>query len=120
MATRPASTSLTTGPAAAAVVSATLGPCALAVAHLLSEGSESFTHAMQVLGNFWIPGASGIGPYSGKETVALIAWLGSWLVLHALLRRREVNLVATGVLALGLVGLATTLLWPPVTHLFIH
>ena len=113
------SSAQTTGPAAAAVLSAGLGLLALGIAQVLSEVSEAFKHAMQTLGNLWIPGAAGIGPYSGKETAALIVWLGSWLVFHALLKRRDVNLVAAGVLALGLVGLATTLLWPPITHLFV-
>lgn len=113
------SSAQTTGPAAAAVLSGGLGLLALGIAQVLSEVSEAFTHAMQALGNLWIPGAAGIGPYSGKETIALLVWVGSWFVLHSLLKRREVNLVAAGALALGLVGLATTLLWPPVTHLFV-
>lgn len=119
MATRSASTLLTTGPAAAAVLSAGLGLLTLGIAQLLSEVSEAFKHAMQTLGNLWIPGASGIGPYSGKETVALIVWLASWSVLHLLLKKRDVNLMTAGVTALGLVGVATTLLWPPITHLFV-
>lgn len=119
MATRSTSTPLTTGPAAAAVLSAGLGLLALGIAQVLSEISEPFKHAMQTLGSLWIPGALGIGPYSGKETAALIVWLTSWLALYLLLRRRDVSLIAAGVVALGLVGVATTLLWPPVTRLFV-
>ncbi len=111
---------LTTGPAAAALLSAALGLLALGVSQVLSEHSDAFRQAMQALGNRWIPGASGIGPYSGKETVALLAWLLSWVLLHRVLRRRDVNLVTAGALALVLIGIATTILWPPVTHVLVH
>lgn len=110
---------LPTGPAAAALLATGLGLLALGISHVLSEASVVFKSAMQALGNAWMPGASGIGPYSGKETVGLLVWLIGWMVLHAVLRRREVSLVAAGALTFILVGLATTILWPPVTHLLI-
>ncbi len=106
------------GPAAAALLSLGLGVLALALAQVSSERWASCKQAMQALGNLWIPGARGIGPYSGKETVALLAWLGSWGLLHLALRKREISLVAIGVASLVLIGLATTLLWPPITALF--
>lgn len=118
----PASSSadqMTTGPAAAAVLGAGLGLVTLAIAHVFAEASEPVKHAMQSLGNLWMPGAQGIGPYSGKETVALVVWLLSWTLLHAAWRKRDVNLTLAGVIALLLVGIATTLLWPPVTHLLV-
>ena len=90
---------------------------ALGVSHVCSEASVSFKSAMQALGNLWIPGAVGIGPYAGKETVALLTWLLSWAMLHAALRKREVSLVIAGVVTLAFVGMATTILWPPVTEL---
>ena len=110
----------TSGPAAAALLGMGLGLLALALAHVASEASAALQQSMQALGNAWIPGAQGIGPYSGKETVGLFVWLLSWLALHLTLRRREVSLVAAGVVSFLLVGLATTHLWPPVTHLLVH
>ena len=110
---------MTTGPAAAAVLGAGLGLVTLAISHVLSEASEPFKSGMQTLGNLWMPGAQGIGPYSGKETVALVVWLFTWTVLHGVFRKRDVNLTLVGVIALLLVGIATTLLWPPVTHLLV-
>jgi hypothetical protein len=108
-----------TGPGAAALISAGLGLLAMAISHVAAEVSVSFKGAMQALGNSWIPGAPGIGPYAGKETVGLLVWLLSWAILHVLLRRRQVSVVAAGVASLLLIGVATTLLWPPVTHLFV-
>ena len=113
------STRLTTGPAAAALLSAGLGLLALAVANLLSEASKAIEHDLQLLGAMWIPGANGIGPYSGKETVTLLVWLLSWAFLHAILKRREMNLVVAGIVTLVLLGLATTMLWPPVIDLLV-
>lgn len=108
------------GAAIAAVLAAGLGVLALATAQVMSEASEPFKTAMLSLGKLWMPGAQGIGPYSGKETVALLVWLGSWAVLHVVCRTRELSVGRWGTLALILVGFATTLLWPPVTELFVH
>ena len=110
---------LPTGPAAAALLSVGLGLLALGLSQVLSEASMRVKDAMQAVGNAWMPGAQGIGPYSGKETLALLVWLISWAVLHALLRRREVSVVLAAAVALVLVGIATTILWPPVTHLLV-
>ncbi len=109
-----------TGIAAAAILSAGIGVLALAGSHLLAESSDAGKTWVQNLGKAWMPGAEGIGPYSGKETLALLAWLGSWFLLHLWLRRKEVRLTQMGVLFLILIGLATTLLWPPITEKVAH
>jgi len=108
------------GSACAAVLAAALGVVALALAHVLSEIAVSVKDAMQALGNVWMPGAAGIGPYSGKETVALLVWLISWAVLHVIWNRRELSVGRVGTIALVLIGIATTLTWPPITELFVH
>ena len=117
--TKTSSTQLATGPAAAAILAVGLGLLALGMSQVLAEASEAIKHALQALGNLWMPGAQGIGPYSGKETAALVVWLVSWVLLHAALRKREINLIIAGTITLLLVGLATTILWPPVTHFLI-
>ena len=107
------------GAALASVLATSLGLFALAIAHLASEASVGFKAAMQALGNVWMPGAAGIGPYSGKETVALLVWLGSWALLHTLWKNCELSVGRIGAAALVIVGIATTLLWPPVVELFV-
>ena len=102
------------GMAAAAILACAAGFLVLAATHLLAEYSDAGKEWVHAWGRAWMPGAQGIGPYSGKETLALLAWLGSWVLLHLWLRRKNVNLTASGVLFLIGVGLATTLLWPPV------
>jgi hypothetical protein len=116
----PSAESRSSGPACAAVLAAALGLLALALAQVLSEVSAAFKSAMQILGDSWMPGAAGIGPYSGKETVALLVWLISWAILHVLWKPRELSVGRLGTIALALIGIATTLVWPPVTELFVH
>lgn len=107
------------GPAAAALVSGSLGLLAMSIAHTMADGSEAAKTAIHNLGKLWIPNAQGIGPYSGKETIALLVWLGSWAILHFALRRREVNSTTYGIAFLVLIGISTTIFWQPVTHLLV-
>lgn len=109
-----------TGIAAAAILSAALGILALAVSHTLADASKAVETWVHAWGKAWMPGAQGIGPYSGKETLALLTWLISWILLHLALRRKNVSLTISGVLFLAIVGAATTLLWPPVTGKLVH
>ncbi len=109
-----------TGIAVAALLSAALGLLTLAGSHLFAEVSPEGKNWVHAWGKAWMPGAEGIGPYSGKETLALLAWLGSWILLHLALRRRNIRLTDGGVLFLIGIGLATTLLWPPVTEKAVH
>lgn len=108
------------GPAVAAFTSAMLGLLALALVNIGTEASEPFKSLIHNVGKLWIPGAQGIGPYSGKETVMLVVWLVSWAVLHRLLRNHEASLLRWGVVFLTGIGLATTLMWPPIIHLILH
>ncbi len=107
------------GAAVAANLSAMVGMLALAAVVLACEASKGLTDSVHALGKLWMPGAEGIGPYSGKETVMLIAWLGSWAVLHPLLRRRELSGGLCLTLFLVGVGVASTLIWPPSWHFFL-
>lgn len=108
------------GPAQAAILSAMLGILALAIVNLGTTISKPFKGFVHSLGKLWIPGAEGIGPYSGKETVALIVWLLSWFIFHKILKDSEWN--QQSVLSIFLLGvaLATTLLWPPVFEGIAH
>lgn len=108
-----------TGIAAASVLAVALGTLALAVSHLLSGYSDAAKNWVHGWGK-WMPGADRIGPYAGKETLALLVWLSSWALLHLALRRRNVSLTRAGLLFLVGIGAATTLLWPPVNEAVVH
>ncbi len=105
-----------TGPAAAALIAVGVGLVALAISHLLAELATPLKEAIHAIGKAWMPGAAGIGPYAGKETIALVAWLGTWLILHLLWKRRAISVTTGAIVCLVLLGVATTLLWPPVTE----
>ncbi|MBI4241383.1 MAG: hypothetical protein HY613_06665 [Candidatus Rokubacteria bacterium] len=102
------------GPAVAAIISAALGLVTLALVNLGTQASRAFNAWVHGIGRLWMPGAEGIGPYSGKETLSLAVWVGSWILLHLALRKRELNLGRWLVVFLVGIGIATTLLWPPV------
>lgn len=102
------------GAAIAALLAAAVGMLTLAVVNTVTAASPAFNTWVHGIGKLWMPGAEGIGPYSGKETLSLVAWLGSWAVLHPALRAREMDLARWLVIFLVAVGIATTLIWPPV------
>lgn len=106
------------GASVAAFLAASLGLLTLGIAAFTSEMSSRFRDAVFEVGKAWIPNAEFIGPYSGKETLALVGWLGSWLLLHRVLRRRDLEVRRWLVVALVLLLVATLLVWPPVWHFF--
>jgi len=89
------------GPAAAAVIGAGLGVFWLGLLTTLNEASTGI--------HDWLIFDDGVGPLSGKTTVAVVLWLASWTVLSVSLWRRNLPygaiLTLTGVfLALGIIG----------------
>jgi hypothetical protein len=106
------------GVAVAALLSAMLGMLALAAVNQFTAASKAFNAWVHDVGKLWMPGAAGIGPYSGKETLSLAVWLGSWIVLHLVLRKKEMELSRWLIVFLIGVGIATTWVWPPVFEYF--
>ena len=102
------------GVAVAALLSAMLGMLTLAVVNLFTTASKGFNAWVHAVGKLWMPGAEGIGPYSGKETLSLVVWLVMWGVLHLALRKKEIKISRWLIVFLIGVGIATTLVWPPV------
>ena len=98
----------------AAIISAMLGMLTLALVNLGTQASKAFNTWVHGIGKLWMPGAEGIGPYSGKETLSALVWIGSWIVLHVAFRNRDLNLGRWLIVFLIGIGIATTLLWPPV------
>ena len=104
------------GQAAAAMMAAMIAILSLSISHLssvLSEESKTFFHEV---GKAWIPGADGIGPYSGKETMMLIGWGVGWILLYYGLRNRDVRLSYYTVTFIVGVGISTLLVWTPFVH----
>lgn len=99
--TTSAETSRPSGPAAAMILAAGIGAVTLGIVTTLNEAFAGF-HA-------WLQFDDGVGPLSGKTSLALAAFFGSWGLLTVLWRRADPPLrtaaLATAVLVvLGLVG----------------
>jgi hypothetical protein len=107
------------GGAAAFLISGGIGAVTMMVAHHLSDTSKTREAFLKVLGS-WIPGSvspdpmwGNIGSYAGKETVLLIAWLGSLVVLYPLLKNRAIKPRVIFFWMFALYTLATTMCWHP-------
>jgi hypothetical protein len=114
----PARTPVATGVAVAALLAAMIGMLALAGVNQFTQISKDFNVWVHGVGRLWMPGAQGIGPYSGKETLSALAWIISCVPLHFALRTRELKLSRWLVVFLVGVGIATTWIWPPVFEYF--
>ncbi|WP_020485226.1 hypothetical protein [Methylomonas sp. MK1] len=102
-----------TGPAVAASLSVLLAFFTLMVSHHISRLSPGLDKMVHSFG-YWIPGSQGSGPdgsigsYTGKETLALTVWFGSWLLFHLLWRKQNLSLntwTKVFIVALGLITL---------------
>ncbi len=107
------------GEAVAAFMSPMLGLLALSIANLLWEANRVFYTDVYLQIGSWIPKYDRIGPYTGKETILLVVWLGSWAILHLLLRKRDVRVAPWAIAFLVGIFAAALLAWPPVAEALI-
>jgi hypothetical protein len=109
----------TSGTAAAALISAGIGCFTMMVTHHLADTSKEREKFIWGLGK-WIPGSDtgdklwgNIGSYTGKETMLLVGWLVSWVILHNLLKHQQVKTRTIFIWMFGLVVAATVMSWHP-------
>ena len=109
----------TSGAAAAALVSAAFGCFTMMVNQHFATIFKAWNEIIWDLGG-WIPGSRNpdplygeIGSYSGKETILLISWLGSWFILHKLWRDRNVKTSTIFSSLFFLLVAATVMNWHP-------
>lgn len=100
------------GPVAAAFVAAGVASFVLGVFVTLNEVSKDVNNFLKFDANYGI--GSGVGPLSGKVTLAVIAFAISWVVLHLALRGKEVDFRKAFAVSLILVGLGFALTFPPI------
>jgi len=98
------------GPVAAAFLAAGIGTFALG---LFTTGAAAFDGVANALR--W---STPVGPLSGKSTLAVIIWLGAWVILGPLWRTREVRFASIYRWTLVLVALGLLLTFPPFFEAF--
>jgi hypothetical protein len=87
---------LYSGVAIAATLAPLLGFYTLMITHHISRVSKPLEQMIHSYGH-WIPGSVGsgalgsTGSYSGKEALALLVWLCSWVVFHAMWRKQDLS-----------------------------
>lgn len=112
------------GPAAAAMIASGIGSVVLGIAIVLNEASAAikaatgvdFSAFLQFDKNYGL--GSGVGPLSGKVILAVIAFFASWVILHFVWRRRDVNLGRAFAATLILLAIGFALTFPPIFKLF--
>ena len=104
------------GPVAAAFLAAGVGSLVLGIFVVLNEMSEDVNQLLRFDETFGL--GSGVGPLSGKVTLGVIAYVVSWVILHLVLRGKEVNFRNAFIASLVLVGLGFALTVPPIFLLF--
>lgn len=93
------------GGAAAAVLAAAIGICALGVLALAGDASPAVAHAL----NVWHP----TGPLSGVTGLAIIVWLVAWFTLARTWATRELDFRRINIIALILSVAGALLTFPP-------
>jgi hypothetical protein len=107
------------GVAAAAFVSAAIGCFSMMVTHHLADTSKAREAFIWKLGA-WIPGSNNpsklwgnIGSYTGKETMLLVGWLVSWIILHQLWQHKQIKAKTIFFWMFALMIAATVMCWHP-------
>ncbi|MCL4267374.1 MAG: hypothetical protein KJ069_29625 [Anaerolineae bacterium] len=99
-----------TGVAAATFIASGIGVLFLG---LMTTGAELSAGLKEAL-NWWNPA----GPLTGKTSVAVLAWLISWVLLHTLWKNKEIDLWKSFIITLVLIGLGVLFTFPPIFEAF--
>lgn len=104
-------TSVRTGAAGAAILSACLGCCALGVLADIGDASKAAARFL----TFW----KATGPLSGVSTLAIAIWLIAWFVPHRIWRERDCAFRKVTVASSILLLVAFLLTFPPFEDLLL-
>lgn len=101
---------VTTGPAAAAMISGSIGTLVIGLMTTGAEISEGLKTAL----NWYNPA----GPLSGKTLVGVFAWLIAWFLLNQLWKTREYNLRKAFIITLVVIAVGLLFTFPPFFEAF--
>jgi hypothetical protein len=99
------------GPVAAALLASGIGAAVLGIVTLIYELADQSTFAKSLV---WV---KPVGALSGKSGLAILAFLVSWLVLHFILKDKEMKFEQTATVALVLLAIGLLGTFPPFWHL---
>ena len=94
------------GPAAAALLAGAAGVFVLGLNTFLAAAAEGVAE--------WFRFQNRVGPLSGKTTMAGVAWLVVWVLLAAVLWRRNVRVEWVWAIVIVLLVLGNLLMFPPI------
>ena len=98
------------GVASAAFLAGGVGTLVIGLMTTGAVISEGLKNAL----NWWNPA----GPLTGKTGVGVIAWLISWVLLHAFWKDKEMDFNRVFTITLILIGVGFLLTFPPVFEAF--
>jgi hypothetical protein len=98
------------GPAVAAILAAAFGVFSLGLLTTLAAAAVGVKE--------WLIFQERVGPLSGKTTMAGVAWLVAWGLLHLIWWKRDVPFVAGVVLAAALLVVGNLLMVPTIFQRF--
>lgn len=101
---------LTNGPAAAAILASGIGSLALGLFTCLTQALVQINRAL----SFYDPA----GSLSGETTLAVVAWLAAWAILHLLWKSEQVDFGKVFVATLFLIALGLLGTFPPFFQVF--
>ena len=104
------------GPVAASFLAAGIASFTLGLMVTLAAASADIKNALDFAKNYGI--GSGVGPLSGKVVVAIVAFVISWVILHLVMRGKEVSFNRVFIATMVLVGLGFALTFPPIFDVF--
>ncbi len=104
------------GPVAAVFVAAGIASLILGLFVTLNEVSPDINNFLKFDTSFGI--GQGVGPLSGKVSLAVLAFVISWVGLHLMWRGKEIAFGKAFLASLILVGLGFALTFPPIFLLF--
>ncbi len=99
------------GAPVASLLAAGIGSVALGIFTVLTEASPSVIKPLMTI-------SEAVGPLSGKTTYSIMIYLLSWIVLHRVLVRRELDEQRWLRISMFLVIMGIVMTFPPLFQLF--
>ena len=98
------------GPVAAALIAGGIGSLTLGLMTVLATASVAIKNALA-----W---SKPVGPLTGKALLGVLAFVISWVILHFILRGKNVNFARAAAVALILLAISLVFTFPTFYDLF--